>query len=147
MPDFEEEKVDWEHYLRSYCKTTPNIEGAALATVNGNFIASVLPKRVDKRLLAASVADVASSGCAIAAALMHDTTAPLVYLKTEFGYVFICCYPEQGKILVTLCRENANVGSFRICPDLSGPVTAKDNVPIERPPKRDAAEAEVEQDE
>ncbi len=146
MPDFGQDKAYWGRYLRAYCKTTPGIDGAALTTSNGVIIASVLPAPVDQRLLAAQVAAIASSGYAIVAEMKLGDGAPVVYLRTAFGYVIICFYPVKAKVLITLCSDNAKLGRIR-CPDLADPLSAaKASRRIGPFPRFDEGEAEAELD-
>lgn len=123
MPGFREDKAYWEEYLHSYCKLRPTIDGAVVATADGEFIATVLPASVDQRLFAEKVADIASSTYSIASTFGLDNRKTTIYIERGLGPVTICCYPTWEMVLITLWGMAKWRESLEQCPDLTAPPT------------------------
>jgi len=145
MPGFREDKGYWEQYLRSYCKTKPNVEGAVVAASNGEFIAAILPSRVDKNLLANQVGAIALARDAIVRQCKLHPGRPITSFDMELDFITICYYPTKEIFLIALWRKADWRVTFEKCPDVSdSPTTAVGSKRIGPFPRFDEGEAEAE---
>lgn len=95
-------------YLRELQATSPEIEAAAVVSVDGLPIASALPPGVEEDRVSAMSAAMLSLGERIANELGRGSLEQ-VYIKGERGYVVLMSIGEDA-VLTALAREQAKLG-------------------------------------
>lgn len=94
--------------LKSLRMTTPDIEASAVVSVDGLPIASDLPADVEEDRVSAMSAAMLSLGERIAAELGRGTLEQ-VYIRGDYGYVFLSAVGEEA-VLTVLARKDAKLG-------------------------------------
>ena len=87
---------------------TPELEGAALVSVEGLMIASRLPEALSDDLVAAMSAAMLALGERIARDLKRGKLSQ-VYIKGDLGYVLLMAVNESA-VLTALVAEEAKLG-------------------------------------
>ncbi len=94
--------------LRAMQAAVPEIEAAALVSVDGLSIASALPAETEEDRVAAMSAAMLSLGERIAAELNRGHLEQ-VYIRGDNGYVVLTAVGEEA-VLAVLARANAKLG-------------------------------------
>ncbi len=94
--------------LREMQISTPDIEAAAVVSVDALTIASALPPGVEEDRVSAMSAAMLSLGERIASELGRDTLEQ-VYIHGDQGHVFVFAVGDEA-VLTVLCREQARLG-------------------------------------
>ncbi|MBI3177025.1 MAG: roadblock/LC7 domain-containing protein [Chloroflexi bacterium] len=94
--------------LREMQISTPDIEAAAVVSVDGLTIASALPPNVEEDRVSAMSAAMLSLGERIASELGRNTLEQ-VYIHGDQGHVFVFAVGDEA-VLTVLCREQARLG-------------------------------------
>ncbi len=94
--------------LREMQISTPDIEAAAVVSVDGLTIASALPPGVEEDRVSAMSAAMLSLGERIASELGRNTLEQ-VYIHGDQGHVFVFAVGDEA-VLTVLCREQARLG-------------------------------------
>ncbi len=94
--------------LREMQISTPDIEAAAVVSVDGLTIASALPPGVEDDRVSAMSAAMLSLGERIASELGRSTLEQ-VYIHGDQGHVFVFAVGDEA-VLTVLCREQARLG-------------------------------------
>ena len=100
-----EKLADILNNLRS---SSPDIVGAAVVSIDGFVMASVLPSERDEDVLSAMSAAMLGIGERIARELMHSDMRQL-FVKSDAGYVVLNAAGAEA-ILVTLLNAKAKLG-------------------------------------
>ncbi len=94
--------------LRDLQASSPDIEAAAIVSVDGLSIASFLPQGVEEDRVSAMSAAMLSLGERIASELGRGMLDE-VYVKGEKGYVILRAVGEEA-VLTVLARQQAKLG-------------------------------------
>lgn len=94
--------------LRDLQISSPDVEAAAVVSVDGLTMASSLPRDVEEDRVAAMSAAMLSLGERIAGELGRGALEQ-VYIKGESGYVFLMSVGQEA-VLTVLAREQAKLG-------------------------------------
>src|SRR5436309_10731865 len=94
--------------LRDLQISTPDIEASAVVSVDGLIIASSLPAGVEEDRVSAMSAAMLSLGERIASELGRGLLDQ-VYIRGEYGYVFLTAVGEEA-VLTVLARKEAKLG-------------------------------------
>lgn len=94
--------------LRGLRSATPDIIGAAVVSIDGFIIASVLPSEVDEELVSGMAAAMLGVGERISAELMSSIMEQ-VYVRSEKGYVVLNAVGADS-VLVVLTTKEAKLG-------------------------------------
>lgn len=94
--------------LRGLRQTSPDIIGAAVVSIDGFIIASVLPTEIDEELVSGMAAAMLGVGERISSELMSSTMEQ-IYVRSEKGYVVINAVGTES-VLVVLTTKDAKLG-------------------------------------
>lgn len=94
--------------LRDLQISSPDVEAAAIVSVDGLSIASSLPSNIEEDRVSAMSAAMLSLGERIAAELGRGTLEQ-VYVKGERGFVILSAVGEEA-VLTVLARQQAKLG-------------------------------------
>jgi predicted regulator of Ras-like GTPase activity (Roadblock/LC7/MglB family) len=94
--------------LRDLQVSSPDVEAAAIVSVDGLSIASQLPANIEEDRVSAMSAAMLSLGERIASELGRGHMEQ-VYVKGENGYVILSAIGEEA-VLTVLAREQAKLG-------------------------------------
>jgi predicted regulator of Ras-like GTPase activity (Roadblock/LC7/MglB family) len=94
--------------LREMQVSTPDIEAAAVVSVDGLIIASSLPAGVEEDRVSAMSAAMLSLGERIASELSRGTLDQ-VYIRGEEGYIILMAVGDEA-VLTVLARAQAKLG-------------------------------------
>jgi len=94
--------------LRDLQVSSPDVEAAAIVSVDGLSIASQLPANIEEDRVSAMSAAMLSLGERIASELGRGHMDQ-VYVKGENGYVLLSAIGEEA-VLTVLAREQAKLG-------------------------------------
>ncbi len=94
--------------LRDLQVSSPDVEAAAIVSVDGLSIASQLPANIEEDRVSAMSAAMLSLGERIASELGRGHMDQ-VYVKGENGYVILSAIGEEA-VLTVLAREQAKLG-------------------------------------
>ena len=94
--------------LRDLQVSSPDVEAAAVVSVDGLTMASALPKDVEEDRVAAMSAAMLSLGERIASELGRGSLDQ-VYIKGKNGYVFLMAVGSEA-VLTVLARKDAKLG-------------------------------------
>ncbi len=94
--------------LRDLQSSSPDVEAAAVVSVDGLTMASALPREVEEDRVAAMSAAMLSLGERIATELGRGNLDQ-VYIKGENGYVFLMAVGSEA-VLTVLARKDARLG-------------------------------------
>jgi hypothetical protein len=113
--------------LRGLRSATPDIIGAAVVSIDGFIVASVLPSEVDEELVSGMAAAMLGVGERISAELMSSIMEQ-VYVRSEKGYVVLNAVGSDS-VLVVLTTKEAKLGLVfieikRRCAELSKAIQA-----------------------
>jgi hypothetical protein len=105
MPSRTEKMQD---VLRGLRQASPDIIGAAVVSIDGFVIASVLPSEIDEELVSGMAAAMLGVGERIAAELMGSTMEQ-TYVRAEKGYVILNAVGADS-VVVVLTTKDAKLG-------------------------------------
>ena len=113
--------------LRGLRGASPDIIGAAVVSIDGFIVASVLPSEVDEELVSGMAAAMLGVGERISSELMASTMEQ-VYVRSEKGYVVLNAVGADS-VLVVLTTKDAKLGLVfievkRRCQELSKAIAA-----------------------
>ncbi len=113
--------------LRGFRTASPDIIGAAVVSIDGFIVASVLPSEVDEELVSGMAAAMLGVGERISSELMASTMEQ-VYVRSEKGYVVLNAVGADS-VLVVLTSKDAKLGLVfievkRRCAELGKAVAA-----------------------
>lgn len=94
--------------LRDLQVSSPDVEAAAIVSVDGLSMASSLPANIEEDRVSAMSAAMLSLGERIASELGRGNLEQ-VYVKGERGYVILSAVGEEA-VLTVLAREQAKLG-------------------------------------
>lgn len=94
--------------LRDLQASSPDVEAAAVVSVDGLTMASALPRDVEEDRVSAMSAAMLSLGERIALELGRGNLDQ-VYIKGENGYVFLMAVGSEA-VLTVLARKDAKLG-------------------------------------
>ncbi|MFQ5408860.1 MAG: roadblock/LC7 domain-containing protein [Anaerolineales bacterium] len=94
--------------LRDLQASSPDVEAAAVVSVDGLTMASALPREVEEDRVSAMSAAMLSLGERIAGELGRGVLDQ-VYIKGENGYVLLMAVGEEA-VLTVLARADAKLG-------------------------------------
>lgn len=94
--------------LRDLQVSSPDVEAAAVISVDGLSMASAMPSNVEEDRVAAMSAAMLSLGERIASELGRGVLDQ-VYIKGEKGYVILMAVGDEA-VLTVLAREEAKLG-------------------------------------
>lgn len=94
--------------LRDLQVSSPEVEAAAIVSVDGLSMASSLPGNIEEDRVSAMSAAMLSLGERIASELGRGAMEQ-VYVKGEHGYVILSAIGEEA-VLTVLAREHAKLG-------------------------------------
>ena len=97
-----------EDELRELQHSSPNIEGAAVVSIDGLPLASLLPSGIEEERVAAMSAAMLSLGDRIANELGRGSLDQ-VYIRGERGYAILMEVGEDA-VLTALARKDAKLG-------------------------------------
>ncbi len=108
--------------LRGLRSASPDIIGAAVVSIDGFVIASVLPSEIDEELVSGMAAAMLGVGERISTELMASTMEQ-TYVRSEKGYVILNAVGADS-VLVVLTAKEAKLGLVfievkRRCSELS----------------------------
>ena len=108
--------------LRTLRGTSPDIIGAAVVSIDGFIVASVLPSEIDEELVSGMAAAMLGVAEKISSELMTSSMEQ-VYVRSEEGYVVINAVGSES-VLVVLTTKEAKLGLVfievkRRCADLA----------------------------
>jgi predicted regulator of Ras-like GTPase activity (Roadblock/LC7/MglB family) len=108
--------------LRGLRGASPDIIGAAVVSIDGFIVASVLPSEVDEELVSGMAAAMLGVGERISSELMASVMEQ-VYVRSEKGYVVLNAVGADS-VLVVLTSKDAKLGLVfievkRRCAELS----------------------------
>jgi predicted regulator of Ras-like GTPase activity (Roadblock/LC7/MglB family) len=108
--------------LRALRGTSPDIIGAAVVSIDGFIVASVLPSEIDEELVSGMAAAMLGVAEKISSELMTSSMEQ-VYVRSEKGYVVINAVGSES-VLVVLTTKEAKLGLVfievkRRCADLA----------------------------
>jgi len=105
MPSRTEKMQDVLRGLRS---ASPDIIGAAVVSIDGFVIASVLPSEIDEELVSGMAAAMLGVGERISSELMGSTMEQ-TYVRSEKGYVLLNAMGGDS-VVVVLTSKDAKLG-------------------------------------
>jgi predicted regulator of Ras-like GTPase activity (Roadblock/LC7/MglB family) len=113
--------------LRGLRGASPDIIGAAVVSIDGFIVASVLPSEVDEELVSGMAAAMLGVGERISSELMASTMEQ-VYVRSEKGYVVLNAVGSDS-VLVVLTTKDAKLGLVfievkRRCQELAKAIAA-----------------------
>jgi predicted regulator of Ras-like GTPase activity (Roadblock/LC7/MglB family) len=113
--------------LRGLRSASPDIIGAAVVSIDGFIVASVLPSEVDEELVSGMAAAMLGVGERISSELMASVMEQ-VYVRSEKGYVVLNAVGADS-VLVVLTNKDAKLGLVfieikRRCAELGKAVAA-----------------------
>jgi uncharacterized protein len=113
--------------LRGLRGASPDIIGAAVVSIDGFIVASVLPAEVDEELVSGMAAAMLGVGERISSELMASTMEQ-VYVRSEKGYVVLNAVGADS-VLVVLTTKDAKLGLVfievkRRCQELAKAIAA-----------------------
>ena len=113
--------------LRGLRTASPDIIGAAVVSIDGFIIASVLPSEVDEELVSGMAAAMLGVGERISSELMSSVMEQ-VYVRSEKGYVVLNAVGSDS-VLVVLTTKDAKLGLVfievkRRCQELAKAIAA-----------------------
>jgi uncharacterized protein len=113
--------------LRGLRSASPDIIGAAVVSIDGFIVASVLPSEVDEELVSGMAAAMLGVGERISSELMASTMEQ-VYVRSEKGYVVLNAVGADS-VLVVLTTKDAKLGLVfievkRRCAELAKSIAA-----------------------
>jgi predicted regulator of Ras-like GTPase activity (Roadblock/LC7/MglB family) len=113
--------------LRGLRGASPDIIGAAVVSIDGFIVASVLPSEVDEELVSGMAAAMLGVGERISSELMASTMEQ-VYVRSEKGYVVLNAVGADS-VLVVLTTKDAKLGLVfievkRRCQELAKAIAA-----------------------
>jgi predicted regulator of Ras-like GTPase activity (Roadblock/LC7/MglB family) len=113
--------------LRGLRGASPDIIGAAVVSIDGFIVASVLPSEVDEELVSGMAAAMLGVGERISSELMASTMEQ-VYVRSEKGYVVLNAVGADS-VLVVLTSKDAKLGLVfievkRRCAELAKTIAA-----------------------
>jgi len=94
--------------LRGLRGASPDIIGAAVVSIDGFIVASVLPSEVDEELVSGMAAAMLGVGERISSELMASVMEQ-VYVRSEKGYVVLNAVGADS-VLVVLTTKDAKLG-------------------------------------
>ncbi len=94
--------------LRGLRGASPDIIGAAVVSIDGFIVASVLPAEVDEELVSGMAAAMLGVGERISSELMASVMEQ-VYVRSEKGYVILNAVGGDS-VLVVLTTKDAKLG-------------------------------------
>jgi len=94
--------------LRGLRSASPDIIGAAVVSIDGFVIASVLPSEIDEELVSGMAAAMLGVGERISTELMASTMEQ-TYVRSEKGYVILNAVGADS-VLVVLTAKEAKLG-------------------------------------
>jgi predicted regulator of Ras-like GTPase activity (Roadblock/LC7/MglB family) len=94
--------------LRGLRGASPDIIGAAVVSIDGFIVASVLPAEVDEELVSGMAAAMLGVGERISSELMASVMEQ-VYVRSEKGYVVLNAVGADS-VLVVLTTKDAKLG-------------------------------------
>ncbi len=94
--------------LHALVNSSPDVEGAALVTLDGLALASALPSGTDEDRVSAMAAAALSMGARTAAELKRGTLEQ-VYVKGNAGYV-VLMHAGEETVLETISSSDARLG-------------------------------------
>jgi len=113
--------------LRGLRGASPDIIGAAVVSIDGFIVASVLPSEVDEELVSGMAAAMLGVGERISSELMASVMEQ-VYVRSEKGYVVLNAVGADS-VLVVLTTKDAKLGLVfievkRRCAELTKAIAA-----------------------
>ena len=113
--------------LRGLRGASPDIIGAAVVSIDGFIVASVLPSEVDEELVSGMAAAMLGVGERISSELMASVMEQ-VYVRSEKGYVVLNAVGSDS-VLVVLTTKDAKLGLVfievkRRCQELAKAISA-----------------------
>jgi uncharacterized protein len=113
--------------LRGLRGASPDIIGAAVVSIDGFIVASVLPAEVDEELVSGMAAAMLGVGERISSELMASVMEQ-VYVRSEKGYVVLNAVGADS-VLVVLTSKDAKLGLVfievkRRCAELAKSIAA-----------------------
>ena len=113
--------------LRGLRTASPDIIGAAVVSIDGFIVASVLPSEVDEELVSGMAAAMLGVGERISSELMASVMEQ-VYVRSEKGYVVLNAVGADS-VLVVLTTKDAKLGLVfievkRRCQELAKAIAA-----------------------
>ncbi len=113
--------------LRGLRTASPDIIGAAVVSIDGFIVASVLPSEVDEELVSGMAAAMLGVGERISSELMSSVMEQ-VYVRSEKGYVVLNAVGADS-VLVVLTTKDAKLGLVfievkRRCAELAKSIAA-----------------------
>jgi predicted regulator of Ras-like GTPase activity (Roadblock/LC7/MglB family) len=113
--------------LRGLRGASPDIIGAAVVSIDGFIVASVLPSEVDEELVSGMAAAMLGVGERISSELMASVMEQ-VYVRSEKGYVVLNAVGADS-VLVVLTTKDAKLGLVfievkRRCQELAKAISA-----------------------
>jgi hypothetical protein len=113
--------------LRGLRGASPDIIGAAVVSIDGFIVASVLPSEVDEELVSGMAAAMLGVGERISSELMASVMEQ-VYVRSEKGYVVLNAVGADS-VLVVLTTKDAKLGLVfievkRRCQELAKAIAA-----------------------
>ena len=113
--------------LRGLRGASPDIIGAAVVSIDGFIVASVLPSEVDEELVSGMAAAMLGVGERISSELMASVMEQ-VYVRSEKGYVVLNAVGADS-VLVVLTSKDAKLGLVfieikRRCAELAKTIAA-----------------------
>jgi predicted regulator of Ras-like GTPase activity (Roadblock/LC7/MglB family) len=114
--------------LRGLRSASPDIIGAAVVSIDGFIVASVLPSEVDEELVSGMAAAMLGVGERISSELMASVMEQ-VYVRSEKGYVVLNAVGADS-VLVVLTNKDAKLGLVfievkRRCAELAKAIAAQ----------------------
>jgi len=94
--------------LRGLRAASPEIVGAALVSIDGFVIASVLPNEIEEELVSGMAAAMLGVGERISSELMASRLEQ-TYVRSEKGYVILNAVGEES-VMVVLTTRQAKLG-------------------------------------
>lgn len=94
--------------LRGLRAASPEIVGAALVSIDGFVIASVLPQEIEEELVSGMAAAMLGVGERISSELMASRLEQ-TYVRSEKGYVILNAVGEEA-VMVVLTTRQAKLG-------------------------------------
>ncbi|MFC1642061.1 roadblock/LC7 domain-containing protein [Myxococcota bacterium] len=94
--------------LRGLRTASPDIIGAAVVSIDGFIIASVLPAEIDEELVSGMAAAMLGVGERISSELM-DSAMEQTYVRSQKGYVILNAVGSDS-VLVVLTTKDAKLG-------------------------------------
>jgi predicted regulator of Ras-like GTPase activity (Roadblock/LC7/MglB family) len=94
--------------LKNFTMNTPDVEGAAIVSLDGLVLASVLPQGTDEDRVSAMAAALLSLGERTSSELSRGTLEQ-VYVKGDSGYIILMQAGKQA-VLETIAGKNSKLG-------------------------------------